>query len=100
MEVLLSYHEKRPSQLEEVANMPLYPTEDILWDENVVPSELFQGDRVLALPKLNLQFLTFHDYLLRNFNLFRLESTYEIRDDINDVCQRVQPRSPRLLFAC
>lgn len=29
----------------------------------------------LALPKLNLQFLTLHDYLLRNFNLFRLEST-------------------------
>ena len=31
----------------------------------------------LALPKLNLQFLTLHDYLLRNFNLFRLESTCE-----------------------
>ena len=29
----------------------------------------------LALPKLNLQFLTVHDYLLRNFHLFRLEST-------------------------
>ena len=31
----------------------------------------------LALPKLNLQFLTLHDYLLRNFVLFRLESTCE-----------------------
>lgn len=30
---------------------------------------------VLPLNKLNLQFLTFHDYLLRNFNLFQLEST-------------------------
>jgi len=29
----------------------------------------------LALPKLNLQFLTLHDYLLKNFHLFRLEST-------------------------
>ena len=29
----------------------------------------------LALPKLNLQFLTLHDYLLRNHNLFQLEST-------------------------
>lgn len=29
----------------------------------------------LALPKLNLQFLTLHDYLLRNFHLFRMEST-------------------------
>ena len=31
----------------------------------------------LALPKLNLQFLTLHDYLLRNHNLFQLESTCE-----------------------
>lgn len=34
---------------------------------------LFVGG--LALPKLNLQFLTLHDYLLRNFHLFRMEST-------------------------
>ena len=43
-----------------------------------MPSE-FQEMKCLALPKLNLQFLTMHDYLLRNLNLFRLESTYEIR---------------------
>lgn len=55
--------------------MPLYPTDDIIWDENIVPTEYFSGEGCLALPKLNLQFLTLHDYLLRNFNLFRLEST-------------------------
>jgi len=47
------------------------------------------GETCLALPKLNLQFLTIHDYLLRNFNLFRLEATYEIREDISDVLGRV-----------
>ena len=47
------------------------------------------GENCLALPKLNLQFLTFHDYLLRNFNLFRLEATYEIREDISDVIGRL-----------
>jgi hypothetical protein len=46
---------------------------------------------VLALPKLNLQFLTPVDYLLRNFNLFRLEATYEIREDIVDVVKRLGP---------
>lgn len=46
---------------------------------------------MLALPKLNLQFLTFADYLLRNFNLFRLEATYEIREDLADVLKRVGP---------
>lgn len=59
--------------------MPLYPTEEIIWDENIVPMEYYSGEGCLALPKLHLQFLTLHDYLLRNFNLFRLESTYEIR---------------------
>lgn len=44
----------------------------------------------MALPKLNLQFLTAHDYLLRNFNLFRLEATYEIREDVADVLQRIR----------
>lgn len=63
------------SQLDALNEMPLYPTDDIIWDENVVPTEYFSGEGCLALPKLNLQFLTLHDYLLRNFNLFRLEST-------------------------
>lgn len=71
--------------------MPLYPTEDIIWNENVVPNEYFSGDSCLALPKLNLQFLTLHDYLYRNFNLFRLESTYEIRQDIEDAVIRMLP---------
>lgn len=50
-----------------------------------------ESEGCLALPKLNLQFLTLHDYLLRNFNLFRLESTYEIRQDIEDVVLRMKP---------
>ncbi len=53
--------------------------------------EYFSGEGCLALPKLHLQFLTLHDYLLRNFNLFRLESTYEIRQDIEDAVSRMKP---------
>ncbi|GBP01902.1 RNA helicase aquarius [Eumeta japonica] len=86
-ELLISRHERRISQLEELNSMPLYPTEEVIWDENVVPTEIYSGESCLALPKLNLQFLTLHDYLLRNFNLFRLESTYEIRQDIGDAIQ-------------
>eukprot|EP00058_Branchiostoma_floridae_P027957 XP_002613448.1 hypothetical protein BRAFLDRAFT_123925 [Branchiostoma floridae] len=87
----VSRHERRLSQLEALNEMPLYPTEEILWDENIVPTEYFSGEGCLALPKLNLQFLTLHDYLLRNFNLFRLESTYEIRQDIEDAVGRMKP---------
>lgn len=90
-ELLITRHERRCSQLEALNEMPLYPTEQIIWDENVVPSEYYTGESCLALPKLNLQFLTLHDYLLRNFNLFRLESTYEIRQDIEDAISRMLP---------
>ncbi len=59
------------------------------------------GDSVLALPKLNLQFLTMHDYLLRNFQLFQLESTYQIREDVIKTCEKIQPmlhRSGKTIF--
>ncbi|XP_030641850.1 RNA helicase aquarius [Chanos chanos] len=91
LELLVSRHERRISQIEQLNQMPLYPTEKIIWDENIVPTEYYSGEGCLALPKLNLQFLTLHDYLLRNFNLFRLESTYEIRQDIEDVVSRMKP---------
>ncbi|GFR52139.1 hypothetical protein Agub_g14654, partial [Astrephomene gubernaculifera] len=91
MEVLVSTYERRRSQREVVNEMPLYPTESLLWDESQIPasSEHYTGEGALALPKLNLQFLTTHDYLLRNFHLFRLEATYEVREDIADVLGRM-----------
>jgi intron-binding protein aquarius len=91
LEVLVSAFEKRRSQRQAISEMPLYPNEEVLWDENMVPSIAYTGEGCLALPKLNLQFLTFHDYLLRNFNLFRLEATYEIREDLADVLTRIGP---------
>ncbi|XP_071955366.1 RNA helicase aquarius-like isoform X2 [Antedon mediterranea] len=91
LNLLVSRHERRPSQIQALNETPLYPTEEILWDENIVPTQYYSGEGCLALPKLNLQFLTLHDYLLRNFNLFRLESTYEIRQDIEDALYRMKP---------
>lgn len=84
VEVMVSFFEKQQSQKEAINGLPLYPNEQIMWDESLVPSINYSGEGCLALPKLNLQFLTLHDYLLRNFNLFRLESTYEIREDIQE----------------
>ncbi|OIT07455.1 PREDICTED: intron-binding protein aquarius [Nicotiana attenuata] len=84
IEVMVSFFERQQSQKEAINALPLYPNEQIMWDESLVPSINYTGEGCLALPKLNLQFLTLHDYLLRNFNLFRLESTYEIREDIQE----------------
>jgi intron-binding protein aquarius len=91
MEVLISEHERDQSHIELINTLPLYPTEETIWDEDIVPTEFYNGESCLALPKLNLQFLTLHDYLLRNFHLFRLESTYEIRQDIEDSVSRMNP---------
>ena len=92
VKLLVSRYERRTPQHETISQLPLYPDEVTPWDVAVVPSIDFVGDACLALPKLNLQFLTLHDYLLRNFTLFRLEATYEIKEDIEDVCERLQPR--------
>ena len=44
LELIVCHHERRPSQLEAINDMPLYPTEQILWDENIVPSEFYSGE--------------------------------------------------------
>uniref|UniRef100_A0A158PPL3 Intron-binding protein aquarius (inferred by orthology to a human protein) n=1 Tax=Anisakis simplex TaxID=6269 RepID=A0A158PPL3_ANISI len=92
-EMITSHCERRLNQLQQLNDQPLYPTEKVIWDVNLVPYDKYNGDGVLALNKLNLQFLTFHDYLLRNFNLFQMESTCknEIRQDIEDTVFRMKP---------
>ncbi|KAG2235903.1 P-loop containing nucleoside triphosphate hydrolase protein [Thamnidium elegans] len=92
MNVLVEKYQKRESQIKKINSQPLYPDQDILFNDNLIQTQFYAGDRPLALPKLNLQFLTLHDYLLRNFTLFRLESSYEIRQDIEDVVKRISPR--------
>ena len=91
LELIITKHERQLPQLQALNEMPLYPSEAIIWDENLVSSQYYSGEGCLALPKLNLQFLTFHDYLLRNFHLFRLESTYEIRQDIEAAVSHMKP---------
>ena len=93
MEVLLDKLVCRHDQSEELNRMSLIPTEELLWNESLIPpGKQYDGRQVLPLPKLNLQFLTMHDYLHRNFLLFRLESAYEIRQDLQDAIKRMLPR--------
>jgi intron-binding protein aquarius len=42
-EVLLRTYERRKFQTEVINEMPLYPTEAVLWDENQVPSVHYTG---------------------------------------------------------
>ena len=97
-EALIKYHEKRTSQLEVLQQMPLYPTEDVMFNEDVVPSSHYTGDSCLALPKLNMQFLTFPDYLMRNYNLYSLEACYDIRESLIETIKHVKPRARRVSY--
>eukprot|EP01130_Rhizamoeba_saxonica_P016379 TRINITY_DN7564_c0_g1_i1.p1 TRINITY_DN7564_c0_g1~~TRINITY_DN7564_c0_g1_i1.p1 ORF type:complete len:1263 (-),score=293.44 TRINITY_DN7564_c0_g1_i1:334-4095(-) len=90
-DIIVNYLERRRFQIDMINMDALYPDENILWDKSIVPLDNFTGESCLALPKLNLQFLTFHDYFLRNYDLFRLEAAYEIKHDIEDVLKRMQP---------
>jgi hypothetical protein len=41
--VMAATYEARRGQMETVNALPLYPTETILWDENVIPSVHYTG---------------------------------------------------------
>jgi len=73
--LLVSHYARRPPKLDQFNSQPLYPTEDLLWDENIMNTEYYTGLQCLALPKLGIQFLTLHDYLVRNRIANSLKST-------------------------
>ncbi|CEO95768.1 hypothetical protein PBRA_004481 [Plasmodiophora brassicae] len=91
-QILVTFASKKPSRLQAVRKLPLYPTEALMFDESVMPSSDYRGDRCLALPKLNMQFLSINDYLLRNFHLYRLESTFAIRQDTLEAIRKIDAR--------
>lgn len=93
LDVLEDYLVVPPDPLEELQSFPLFPTEELLWDFMRIPPShgCLSQSPVLSLPKLNTRFLSFADYLWRNFELVRLESAYEIRSDLVDVIRRVRP---------
>ena len=93
LEVLSYFLSIPPYPTDQLKRYPLYPTEEVLWDLNVIPASSTQlrSTQVLALPKLSAQYLSFQDYLIRNFELVRLESAYDIRSDLVNAIKRVRP---------
>lgn len=95
LQVLEEYLIVPTDPLDELRHYPLYPTEAVLWDVNRIPPSRrlkeSNSSLVLSLPKLQRSFLSFADYLLRNFTLTRLETAYGIRTDLVDVVRRLNP---------
>lgn len=91
-EMLLSIYERRRTFQEQLQSIPVLPNEKSL-DEIASISEVnYDGTRPLPLPKLNLQYLTVGDFLWRSFILYRHESYFGIRRNIEDALQRLKPK--------
>lgn len=92
LEILVSYFEKKPSFQESASNLSILPTEESLYEPALLRNETYDGSRPLAIPKLNLQYLSLGDFLWRSFMLYRSEAFYAIRKDLESVVKRLQPR--------
>jgi intron-binding protein aquarius len=95
MEVLLSTFERRKTFQEAARDLSVLPTEETLLDIGLRRTDHYDGSRPLALPKLNLQYLSVGDFLWRAMVLYRCESFYAIGRDIEDALTRLKPESRR-----
>lgn len=94
-EVLLSSFERRPTFQETAHDMSLVPTEQSLLEQSLLRNDSYDGSHPLALPKINLQYLSVGDFLWRALVLYRCEAFYGIRRDIEDTLSRLKPETRR-----
>ncbi len=92
MEIMLFAHEKRKNFQDTLRDLTVQPTETELYEPSLLRNEIYNGSRSLAIPKLNLQYLSVGDFLWRSFILYRCEQFFEIRKYLEDTIKRLQPR--------
>ncbi|KAL8738831.1 MAG: hypothetical protein Q9181_000435 [Wetmoreana brouardii] len=96
LEIVLSAHERQRTFREVLRDLSLLPTEATLYEPSLLRNERYDGSRSLAIPKLNLQYLSAADFLWRSFILYRCESFFEIRKDMEETVKRLQPQEAQL----
>lgn len=92
IEIILSAHQTQALFHDATKSLSLLPTDASLYEPSLLRNETYDGSRPLAIPKLNLQYLSTGDFLWRSFILNRCEAFYEIRKDMEDIVKRLQPR--------
>ena len=93
LDLLILHHERRKTFRKIVQDLTVLPTDEDLYEPSLLRNETYNGSRSLAIPKLNLQYLTVGDFLWRSYILFRCESFFEIRKDLEDTVKRTQPKA-------
>ena len=91
-DAVVGVHERRKTFQEQAKSMTVLPNENTLFEESLVRDGYYDGSRPLAIPKLNLQYLTVGDFLWRSFLLYRHEAFYGIRQNIEDSLKRMAPK--------
>ncbi|KAM3421403.1 Pre-mRNA-splicing factor [Cercospora zeina] len=92
VEILVAVIERRPYYTERMRKLQTLPTEDALYKNARLPANEHVVSQPLAIPKLNLQYLTIGDFLWRSFTLYRYEAFYSLRKHLEDTIKRLQPR--------
>jgi intron-binding protein aquarius len=95
VETLISTFERHRDFQDTTARLSVLPTEASLYDPALLRNETYDGSSPLAIPKLNLQYLSLGDFLWRSFLLQRSEAFYEIRKDMESTIKRMRPRTGR-----
>ena len=88
--VITVYEGSKPFQ-EGLQSMSILPSEATVYDSSLMRNETYDGSQALAIPKLNLQYLSVGDFLWRSFILYRCEQFFEIRKYLEDIAKRMQP---------
>ncbi|GAB7363062.1 hypothetical protein MBLNU230_g3355t1 [Neophaeotheca triangularis] len=91
-ETMMSLLERKPLFTNAMQSVSVLPTERTIYEQTLLRTDSYDGARPLALPKLNLYYLTISDFLWRSFVLYRSEAFYEIRQHVEDTIKRLRPR--------
>lgn len=95
LEFLISKFVRRRPLEDIISGLECLPTEVSLYDPALLRNETYGGSTPLAIPKLNLQYLSLTDFLWRSFLLHRAEAFFEIRKDLESVIRRMRPKTGR-----
>ncbi|KAK9325607.1 P-loop containing nucleoside triphosphate hydrolase protein [Lipomyces orientalis] len=98
IELLAYKFVRRKSWEEKCEALHSLPTEKSLSSAILKQTSAFDAFKPLPIPRLNLQYLSTSDFFNRAFELYRLESFFEIKSNIESIVERLklQPSSREL----
>ena len=93
-EIFICKYERKYNSFYYILNEPLYPNENIYYNDLLLPSDCASYSNIttiLPLPKMKLNYLSIDEYLLTLFMLYEYEYAYGIKNDIYDTIEMMSP---------